>query len=67
MTSDKNMNKVVRQLLREGWRVVSHNKHLKLRSPKGSRLIVSASPSCIHAYKNIAKAAMLIKEKENAT
>lgn len=61
-------NKILRELLREGWVLVSQNKHYKLKSPSGkSTLIMSVSPSCQYTERKIRKDAdkLIQKEMEN--
>lgn len=63
--SSSRMKEILRELAREGWVVVSHNKHIKLRSPSGkSNLILSSSPSCVFAPRHARKEADKILERE---
>ena len=60
----KEMNSLIKDLLKEGWEEVSNNKHLKLKW-KGKRvLVVSRSPSCHRAHLNIRKQADRIMKEE---
>lgn len=50
---DKDINKLVTQLVKEGWYVVVA-KHTKLYTPRRKILVsISKSPSCSHAYRNV--------------
>lgn len=62
--SDKELKKLVKQLLREGWTLETSRKHTKLRSPKGHLVSMSSSPSCPHAFKHVAKDVQKIIERE---
>ena len=62
--SDKELKKLVKQLLREGWTLETSRKHTKLRSPKGHLVSMSTSPSCPYAFKNVAKDVQKIIERE---
>jgi hypothetical protein len=44
-TKNKDLNKYIKSLEKEGW-VVEHSKHLKLRCPTGGVVSCSYSPSC---------------------
>lgn len=62
--SDKELKKLVKQLLREGWTLETSRKHTKLRSPKGHLVSMSSSPSCPYAFKNVARDVQKIIERE---
>lgn len=56
---------ILRELISEGWTIVSRNKHLKLLSPSGkSTLIMSKSPSCKFAARHVRRDADKIIERE---
>lgn len=61
----KEMDKVVKDLISEGWIEVSNNKHRKLKfKGRGAPLTVARSPSCHRAHKNIRKQADRIMKEE---
>ena len=62
--SDKELKKLVKQLIRDGWTLETSRKHTKLRSPKGHLVSMSSSPSCPYAFKNVAKDVQKIIERE---
>lgn len=62
--SDKELKKLVKQLLRDSWTLETSRKHTKLRSPKGHLVSMSSSPSCPYAFKNVAKDVQKIIERE---
>lgn len=65
MSTGHRIKGILRELMSEGWTVISKNTHIKLRSPSGkSTLSMSMSPSCRHAHKNIRKDANKIIQKE---
>lgn len=49
------INKYVKQKLREGWREEYGGKHRKIYHPKGGFVSMSISPSCQYALRNIKK------------
>ena len=51
-SSDKDISKLVRQLIRQNWRYRAGKKHGKLISPFGTFAVVPSSPSDCRAYKN---------------
>lgn len=62
--SDKELKKLVKQLIRDGWTLETSRKHTKLRSPKAHLVSMSSSPSCPYAFKNVAKDVQKIIERE---
>lgn len=65
LPSNKELKKLVKELLREGWSMESGTKHLKFRSPGGHLLSLSSSPSCPFAATNARKDAERIKKMES--
>lgn len=47
------VKKLRQQLQREGWRIEQGIKHYKAYHPKGGFIVMSVSPSCPYAAKNI--------------
>lgn len=52
-SSNKDLNKLIHSFIKHGWELTAHRKHLKLSSPKGSKAIISKSPSDYRAISNI--------------
>lgn len=65
MPSNKELKKLVKELLRDGWSIESGTKHLKVRSPGGHLVSMSSSPSCGHAVTNARRDVERIKKMEN--
>lgn len=61
-TSDKELNKILDELVTEGWAIERGKKHFKARHPHGGMVTISISPSCHHAYKNIQKDVKRLKD-----
>ena len=51
-SNNKEINKIVKSLLREGWKTVHKNKHLRIESPNGEKMTVPFSPSDVRAETN---------------
>jgi predicted RNA binding protein YcfA (HicA-like mRNA interferase family) len=52
----KEVKKLIKELEREGWVKVSQNKHIKMRHPTITGIIiVPSSPRCPHWEKNLRK------------
>lgn len=49
---NKDINSMVKELLRNGWDIVRSSKHVKLKSPTGRTLTVPSTPSDIRAVLN---------------
>lgn len=55
-SADKDINKIVSDLVRnEGWTFSHGKKHGKLKKTDGGVLIVPTSPSCPRAYENFCR------------
>ena len=63
---DKRLRKYVADLVRAGWTVIGQSKHFKMRSPKGSLLTMSISPSCPHVLNHVREDVRRIERKENS-
>ena len=63
-TNDKDFNRAIRDLVREGWTFEKGGKHSKLRSPSGSEIAVPGSPSDWRALKNFQAFVKQVKEIE---
>lgn len=50
---DKDIRKLITELVRDGWVILGGRKHYKVRSPKGHTLSIASSPSCPYALKHI--------------
>ena len=50
-------------LLRNGWILVSHNRHLKFKYKNGKVLITSSSPRCLHGHKHAMQDALKIMKE----
>ena len=51
-SSDKDISKLVRQLIRQNWYYRAGKKHGKIISPFGCSVVVPSSPSDYRAFKN---------------
>lgn len=51
-SNNKEINKIVKSLLREGWTTMGKNKHLRIESPNGTKMTVPFSPSDVRAELN---------------
>lgn len=60
---DKETKRVVKSACKRGWELTHNKGHHFLIHPTGRKVTVSASPSCIHAYKNVERDLLKI-EKE---
>ena len=49
---NKDINSMVKELLKSGWFIVRKNKHVKLQSPTGKTLAVPSTPSDVRAVLN---------------
>lgn len=63
MTSNKDVNKLIKEMCEKGW-TATRGKHVKLRSPHGNMVVISLSPSCCYALKNIQGDIRRIEKKE---
>lgn len=61
---DKGIDGEIRKLLKEGWRVISTKRHLKLAAPTGIKLTVSKTPSDRRAIRNFISDVRRIKSME---
>lgn len=53
LTTNKDLNKYIKEeLVSNGW-TVQHGKHLKLRAPNGRLVSCSYSPSCPHVTNKV--------------
>jgi len=60
----KDIKDLIEELIDEGWSYIGQNKHIKVKSPGGSVMIISSSPNCPYAVSNARKLARKIVEKE---
>ena len=51
--TNKDVNKLIRKLLREGWELREGKRHIVLKAPTGATVSISRSPSDYFAFKNI--------------
>jgi hypothetical protein len=65
--SNKDIRKLVKDLLREGWSIVSRSKHFKIRSPGGRLVSISSTPSCGYMVENVKRDVQKIKDIENGS
>jgi predicted RNA binding protein YcfA (HicA-like mRNA interferase family) len=49
---NKDINSMVKELLKHGWVVIRKNKHVKLQSPTGKTTAVPSTPSDVRAILN---------------
>ena len=63
--SNKELKKLVKELLRDGWSLESGKKHTKIRSPHGHLVTLSSSPGCPYAAINARKDVERIKKMES--
>lgn len=63
-TKNKDLNKYIKELVREGW-TVEHSKHLKLRSPNGRIVSCSYSPSCPFVLQKVKSDVKRLKRRED--
>jgi predicted RNA binding protein YcfA (HicA-like mRNA interferase family) len=59
------IKKLRRQLLREGWSIERGGNHYKAYHPKGGFVVISVSPSCHHALRNIKGDINRLKQQHN--
>lgn len=52
MSLNNDIKKLIRSKVKEGWRE-EKGKHIKLHHPLGGFVVISVSPSCHHALRNI--------------
>lgn len=64
-TKDKNLNELIKEKKKQGW-TVTYGKHLKLRSPKGRLVSTSLSPSCAHAFNQVARDIAKVEKEEES-
>lgn len=62
--SNKEIKKLITELLRDGWQHAGAKRHTKLRSPGGHLVSFSSSPSCPFAVDHIRKDVQRIRDKE---
>lgn len=66
-STDKDLDKYLREIVAQGWSVEVGRKHIKIRSPyKGYLVTCSLTPSCPYAHKKVKADVerMLRKERE---
>lgn len=64
---DKSFRKYIAELTKSGWEVVGQaKKSFKIRSPKGTLLTMSITPSCPFALKHIQADVRRIEKKEES-
>lgn len=63
-STDKDIARMVSELVSEGWIFARGRKHGKLTAPNGSKIIVSVSPSCYRSAKNFKAEIKRMKETE---
>ena len=64
-TSDKDTNKEINKMLKEGWEYKGGKKHKKLIAPNGNRIVIAGTPSTtasLNTLKRKSEAAMSQKE-----
>jgi predicted RNA binding protein YcfA (HicA-like mRNA interferase family) len=50
-SNNKEINRMVRELLRDGWKFETRTKHKKVISPNGRTIVISGSPSDQNAHR----------------
>jgi hypothetical protein len=50
LSTDKDIDKFVRELLRSGWSLLRSKRHPVIKSPSGKRIAVPSSPGVSRAY-----------------
>jgi len=63
-SSDKDINNLVSNLCKLGWRYISRKKHGILLAPNGLRLAVPSTPSDWRAVKNFSRDIKSLSSKE---
>jgi len=53
--TNKEIDRLVRSLLKSGWKFYNGGKHNRLVAPNGGRVTVPRSPSDHRAYRNLSK------------
>lgn len=64
LSNNKEINEVVEEAVKHGWKPVQGRKHSKLYHPKGKFVKVSCTPSCPHSANQLERDIRRI-EKEN--
>ncbi len=64
---DKDTKQVVKSACQRGWSLTHGGKHHILLHKSGRKVIVSKSPSCVHAAKNVAKDIQAIEDNYKNT
>lgn len=53
-STDKDLDKYLQEIERQGWSIEMSRKHIKIRSPyKGYLVTCSITPSCPYAHKKV--------------
>ena len=55
LTNNKDLNKLLKSAMEQGWEFTHKNNHIKGRHPNGKTTTISRSPSDGRAIKNIEK------------
>lgn len=56
LSSNKDIDKFVRKLLRSGWSLIRTKRHPVIKSPDGKRIAVPSSPGVSRAYEEFTHA-----------
>lgn len=54
-SSDKDINQLVRKLVRKGWTIKPGKKHRAVVSPRGGRVAIPSTPSDYRACRNFCR------------
>jgi len=52
LSSDKDINKRAKDLIKQGWRLLRKKRHPILVAPNGHKVVIATSPSDHRAYRN---------------